>query len=243
MDLKSVNNLLEFLEKVFNGGSGEEGFGGWLKIVSWCASRLGRECSTAARVSAPCGMDRGVGQHMPVQAATCREAQRHGILHAAIQPCPPPYLPLGRLQRACAKVPGPADGRQVGQLGHPAGALCLYFFVAITFCYSLGNRDQSQVGQLGHPAGALLCIQLGTMVHLLPAWANADILLVRCGAFVFEVKRRMASRLPAASLVSKPPMTILLIPQTRALQVSDGELRQPGPEIMRKLAGAKDKLG
>ena len=26
-------------------------------------------------------------------------------------------------------------------------------------------------------------------------------------------------------------------------QVSDGELRQPGPEIMRKLAGAKDKLG
>lgn len=27
------------------------------------------------------------------------------------------------------------------------------------------------------------------------------------------------------------------------VQVSDGELRQPGPEIMRKLAGAKDKLG
>ena len=27
------------------------------------------------------------------------------------------------------------------------------------------------------------------------------------------------------------------------LLVSDGELRQPGPEIMRKLAGAKDKLG
>ena len=26
-------------------------------------------------------------------------------------------------------------------------------------------------------------------------------------------------------------------------QVSDGELRQPSPEIMRKLAGAKDKLG
>lgn len=26
------------------------------------------------------------------------------------------------------------------------------------------------------------------------------------------------------------------------IQVSDGELRQPGPEIMRKLAGAKDKL-
>lgn len=26
------------------------------------------------------------------------------------------------------------------------------------------------------------------------------------------------------------------------LLVSDGELRQPGPEIMRKLAGAKDKL-
>lgn len=25
-------------------------------------------------------------------------------------------------------------------------------------------------------------------------------------------------------------------------QVSDGELRQPSPEIMRKLAGAKDKL-
>jgi uncharacterized protein with von Willebrand factor type A (vWA) domain len=27
------------------------------------------------------------------------------------------------------------------------------------------------------------------------------------------------------------------------LLVSDGELRQPGPEIMRKLSGAKDKLG
>lgn len=33
MDLKSVNNLLEFLEKVFNGGSGEEGFAGLLKAV------------------------------------------------------------------------------------------------------------------------------------------------------------------------------------------------------------------
>jgi hypothetical protein len=27
------------------------------------------------------------------------------------------------------------------------------------------------------------------------------------------------------------------------LLAADGELRQPGPEVMRKLSGAKDKLG
>lgn len=36
MDIKSVNNLLEFLEKVFNGGSGEPEQKKKMKPFTWC---------------------------------------------------------------------------------------------------------------------------------------------------------------------------------------------------------------
>ena len=45
------------------------------------------------------------------------------------------------------------------------------------------------------------------------------------------------------SLTPLPPITGLSPLPPSLAQVSDGELRQPSPEIMRKLAGAKDKLG
>ena len=44
-------------------------------------------------------------------------------------------------------------------------------------------------------------------------------------------------------LYSAGHCTFNLSPPSLPRQVSDGELRQPGPDIMRKLSGAKDKLG
>ena len=89
-------------------------------------------------------------------------------------------------------------------------------------------------------------------------WSNSDILLVRPGGaagmcLVQSLTQRASPNLwgagcsaratvpplPSNPQPSTPPPTPTPLPPP---QVSDGELRQPGPAIMRKLSGAKDKL-
>lgn len=58
--------------------------------------------------------------------------------------------------------------------------------------------------------------------------------------------RRSAHRLACRECTDPAPPPSPAPPRwanSDILLVSDGELRQPGPDIMRKLAGAKDKLG
>ncbi|KAL6778245.1 hypothetical protein ACKKBG_A17460 [Auxenochlorella protothecoides x Auxenochlorella symbiontica] len=73
-------------------------------------------------------------------------------------------------------------------------------------------------------------------------WANSDILLVMLwtggGGTSLGICRQVATETGACvNCIQVQPDASPFPPQ-----VSDGELRQPGVEIMRKLAGAKDKL-
>ena len=149
MDIKSVNNLLEFLEKVFNGGSGER--------------RVVRE--RRARVKA-------VLQHIIV--VVMPQLGLHPPMAFALAP---PRLGL------TLASPWPHLGLTLASPWPPA-------------CPSPPLHSPPLPADFNTPVQR--CLDRLTNSK----WANSDILLV-----------------------------------------SDGELRQPGPEIMRKLSGAKDKLG
>ena len=182
MDLRSVNNLLEFLEKVFNGGSGAGAFAGG--ICAMLCRCFGRRCAAVLLF--------GGLQLVPRIAGAC--ARQQGSAGRArlvllldprlILPLHPPTYP-NRLQCARPEVPGPADRRQVGQLRHSAGAL---------------------LPRIG------CCIYGAPLLHFLPSGPTPSILLVCFTATSWQAPLQLCASWPTAcwpggekSAVSMPP--------------------------------------
>lgn len=90
------------------------------------------------------------------------------------------------------------------------------------------------MGEQRHPAGGLA----------LKGLCAAVVWLLRCVLSLWWRQRQRRSSIAVHSVPSLSLSPCASLPaHFSCLQVSDGELRQPGPEIMRKLSGAKDKLG